>query len=841
MPQSDNSRVEQLLAAMRLDEKALLTAGEDLWSLPAIERVGIPKVRVTDGPSGARGPQLPGQGGGWTSVCVPCGSALGATWDVELVERVGALLGREARRKTCHVLLAPTVNLHRSPLAGRNFECYSEDPRLSGALAAAFIRGAQGEGVATTVKHFVCNDAETERYTMSSVVDERTLRELYLVPFEHAVRDGGSLGIMTAYNRLNGEWCSERGDLLAIARDEWGFEGFVLTDWYGVASTTRSAEAGVDLEMPGPPRAFGPAIATAVERGELDEARLDAQVSHLLSVLDRVGALDATGEEPRSEDLPEERELVREASAASIVLLENRGVLPVDSATTGRVLVVGPNADRPSFNGGGSAQVEQAYTITPLQALRASFGPATEVRFEPGTRIDRTVPTLEVPTEVEYHAGAGLGGEALLVTSLRAFEVVSLGPPPGVEKPFSFRAVGVLEPEVTGRYELTLVQSGRARLLVDGEVLLDGFESPPPRSSAYLGYGSEEMRAFVELEAHAKVEIAIEYSSSGARGVNVVKVGCREVLAEDALDRAAAAAAEADVVIAVVGTTREWESEGFDRVSMTLPGAQDELVRRVAAANPRTVVALNTGAPVAMPWADDVGAIVQLWFGGQEMSGALADIMTGDAEPGGRLPTSIPFRLEDNPSFGNFPGESSEVRYGEGLFVGYRWYDTRGIAPRYPFGHGLAYTTFSIGEPACPVSVFRSGDRLAVTVPVANTGSRGGSQVVQLYVAPLDAPVVRPEQELVAFAKVHLEPGEVRDVVLELDDRAFAYWDVGTAETIALRARVPDTGRPRPEAEERSPGWVVAPGSYELRVGSSSAAIAHRLRVVVPDAGSPDA
>jgi beta-glucosidase len=587
--------------------------------------------------------------------------------------------------------------------------------------------------------------------------------------------------------------------------------------------------------MPGPPRAFGPAVAASVERGELDEARLDAQVAHLLSVFDRVGALDAADDEPRSEDLPEERALVREASAASMVLLENRGVLPVDPSIIRRVLVVGPNADRASFNGGGSAQVEQPYTITPLEALRARFGPEVEVRFEPGTRIDRTVPTLAVPTEVEYHAGAGLDGDALSIESFRAFELVSLGPPPGVEKPFSYRAVGVFEPEVGGRYELTLVQSGRARLIVDGDVLLDGFESAPPRSSAFLGYGSEEMRAFVDLDAHAKVEVVVEYSSSGARGVNVVKVGCREVPAEDAIDSAAGAAAEADVVIAVVGTTREWESEGFDRDSMSLPGAQDELIRRVAAANPRTVVAVNTGAPIAMPWADDVGAIVQLWFGGQEMSSALADVLTGDATPGGRLPTSIPFRLEDNPSFGNFPGESSEVRYGEGLLVGYRWYDTRGIAPRYPFGHGLTYTTFSIGEPTCSSRVFRPGDRLTVSVPVANTGDRNGSHVVQLYVAPLDAPVVRPEQELVAFAKVHLEPGEVRDVELSLDDRSFAYWDVGTAETIALRARVPDTGRPRAQTAERAPGWVVAPGCYELRFGSSSADVAHRLRLDVPD------
>src|SRR3954463_14105662 len=286
--------IEGIVDEMTVDEKAALTAGEDLWSTVAIERVGIPKVRVTDGPNGARGPFLPGSGTA-TAVCVPTGSALGATWDVDLLHRVGELLGTETRRRGCRVLLAPTVNIHRSPFAGRNFECYSEDPLLSGALAAAFVRGAQSKSVATTVKHFVANDAEFERMSMSSVVDERTLREIYLLPFEMAVREGGSLGLMTSYNRLNGTWCGEDPDLYSILRDEWGFEGFVVSDWYA-ATSTASAQAGLDLEMPGPARAFGSALVAAVKAGELDESVLDDQVARVLGVFDRLGALDDPGD-----------------------------------------------------------------------------------------------------------------------------------------------------------------------------------------------------------------------------------------------------------------------------------------------------------------------------------------------------------------------------------------------------------------------------------------------------------------------------------------------------------------------------------------------------------------
>jgi beta-glucosidase len=823
--------IEALVAGMTLDEKASLTAGEDLWSTVAVDRLGIPKVRVTDGPNGARGAHLPG-GGDTTSVCVPCGSALGATWDAALVERVGALLGLETRRRGCRVLLAPTVNIHRSPLAGRNFECYSEDPFLSGTLAAAFIRGAQSHGVATTVKHFVGNDAEFERMSMSSVIDERTLREIYLLPFELAVKDGGSLGVMTGYNRLNGEWCGERGDLYGILRDEWGFEGFVVSDWYA-ATSTASARAGMDLEMPGPARAMGSAVAAAVRDGALDESVVDAQVRRLLSVFDRIGALDDADDAlPTSPDEPEDRDVARAASIGSIVLLQNDGALPIDPGAVARVAVIGPNADRAVMMGGGSASVTPAYHISPLDALRERFPGATVVH-EPGVGIDRSVPLLRAPCHIEYFAGDDWSGAVLRTEQRDTTEVFYLGAPPDVPEPFSFRATATFVPETSAPHLFSLVQAGRARVLVGGEVVLDGIADPMARDAdSYFGSGSAERDAEVALVAGDPVEVVVEYTSAGSGGVYAAKVGCRASVPPEALSRAVEAAAGADVAVVVVGTTAEWESEGFDRRTMALPGEQDQLIERVVAAQPNTVVVVNAGAPVAMPWADAVPAIVQVWFGGQEMGNAVADVLTGAADPGGRLPTTIPLALEHNPSFGNFPGENDEVRYGEGLFVGYRWYEARRLPVRFPFGHGLSYSTFTIGEPVLSSTTFAPGDTVLVDVAVENTGHRAASEVVQCYVAPSRPRRTRPDKELKAFAKVHLGPGEQTTVRFELGDRAFAYWDLGSGERAALKARLPFATM-AVEHEPRPAGWRVDDGTYHLRIGRSSADIAHTVAVAV--------
>ena len=828
--------IDALVASLTLDEKAALTAGRDNWSTTAVPRAGIPSVRVTDGPNGARGSSVLGAGEA-TAACVPCGSALGATWDPELIERVGALLGEEALTKRCGVLLAPTLNLHRSPLSGRNFECFSEDPLIAGRAGAAFVRGVQSRGVSTTPKHLAGNEAEFERYTISSAIGERALRELYLVPFELAVREGGADGAMTAYNRLNGRYCTEDEALLGgILRGEWGFCGFVVSDWFGLGSTAGSARAGLDLEMPGPGRSFGPALADAVRAGEVEEALVDAQARRLLGALERRGALDVPGDEPEeSVDRPQHRALAREAAAASMVLLRNDGLLPLDPSGLRRLAVIGPNAARAAIMGGGSAKLRPHYAVTPLEALRERLGAAVEVVHEPGCDIDRTVPELRAPFSIELDGGRATARRA---DGLLMFDAL---PEPLDVADFSFRAVAEITPAVSGAHTFTLVQAGGARVLVGGRLVLDGIAHPPPRGEGLIGMASEEVSAAVDLAAGEPVEVVVEYRSAGApAGLRGARVGMRPPRDADASGRAVRAGTGCDAVVLVVGTTDEWESEGSDRASMDLPGPQDELVERVLAANPDTVVVVNAASPVTMAWADRARAVLVTWVGGQEMAGALAEVLTGAAEPGGRLPTTIPLALEHNPSHGNFPGENGEVVYGEGVLMGYRWYEARRLPVRFPFGHGLSYSRFAIGEPRLSSPRFAPGGTLTVEVDVTNTGGRAGAEVVQCYVAAPPGPLTRPTKELRDYAKVHLEAGETRTVSFALGDRAFACWDPGDPDWPALAERIAVSPLAAYAAGRRAgaPGWRIFPGRHELHVGRSSADVAH---VAAVEVGAPQA
>jgi len=839
--------VQALVDALTLEEKAALTAGEDLLSTVAVERLGIPKVHVTDGPNGARGNALPGMGSA-PSACIPCGSALGATWDPVLVETLGALVGREARDRGCRGLLAPTVNLHRSPLAGRNFECYSEDPLLSGRLAAGYVRGVQSEGVFATVKHFVGNDAEFERASISSVIDERSLRELYLVPFEIAVSEGGALAIMTAYNRLNGRWLTQQPELLlGILRDEWGFEGLVMTDWFAVTDTNVSLAAGLDLEMPGPARGLGATVVDAVKKGDVDEADLDAAVNRLLGGFDRIGALDgpAPAIAPTTPTLSDVA-LLRRAASGATVLLSNDGVLPL-SPTATRIALLGAPALTPTIMGGGSAQVTPHHVESVVDALTDALGPDRRVVYERGCEPSQSPtvvggPVLRAPDGfvAESYAGLALAGPVTETERLRELRMMKIGLSfQPAEGDWSMRVSGTVVPEETGIFQLALAQAGLARLLVNDEVVLDGFTNrPPPGGNDFFGQASQDLVADVHFEKDVPVDVVVEYAFTDT-SLAGFRVGFRTTDGDALLERAVAAAAAADVAIVCVGTSAETETEGRDRTTLALPGRQAELVRRVAASKNRTVVVVNAAAPVDMEWAEDVAAVLQCWFGGQEMAGGLADVLVGIAEPGGRLPTTLPIRLEHTPSHANFPGENGELRYGEGLFMGYRGYEHSAIAPRFPFGHGLSYTSFDLGEPTLSTATHRSGGTVTVSVPVTNVGTRAGSEVVQCYIAPASPRLARPRKELKAFAKVALDPGETTVVELALDDRAFAYWDPGQDDWSAVQAFVPEMFNfLSPPAPRRERGWQVDAGSYEILIGRSSADIAHRCTVQVPDVAS---
>ncbi len=794
-----SERIEKLVAELTLDEKAALTAGVDLWHGPGADRLGIPALKVTDGPSGARGEQWSGR----PSANFPCGTALGATWNIDLVHEVGKRLGVEARRKQAHALLAPTVNIHRHPLAGRNFECYSEDPVLSARMAVAYITGVQSQGVGCTVKHFVANDSEFERMTISSEVDERTLREISLVPFEAAVKEAGTWALMTAYNRVNGPYCSEHAELLAMLRNEWQFEGLVISDWYGTHSTVSAATAGLDLEMPGPPQWFGHKLAAAVRAGEVPESALDDKVHRVLSLMERTGRLDDERPQEVCIDDPIDRAIARRAAGESFVLLQNqRAALPI-SAATKTIAVIGPNADATVIQGGGSARVTPHPPVSPLAGLRARFAPAgVEVAHERGCYSFKRTPVLEDPVlrgplAVQYFAGRERAGDPVYEEGSARGLFTFIGPVGhGVPGEFSLKVRGTVVAPETGDWTFTLVQVGRAKLSVDGDVIVDNWE-PTERSDAFMGHGSAEAAGTIALTAGEPHTLEVEFVPP--RGLGGLEIGCRPPAPPDLMDRAVALARRADAVVCVVGTDNDWETEGHDRESMALPPPQDELVRAIAAVNQSVVVVVNAASPIEMPWADDAAAILQAWFPGEEWGYALADVLSGDVSPSGKLPTTIPVRLEDTPAFTNYPGERGKVRYGEGIFVGYRWYDARRIEPRFCFGHGLSYTTFELGSP--------TWDGNALHVLVTNTGSVRGAETVQCYVRDSEASVARPQQELKAFAKAWLDPGESRDLTLRLDERAFAFWDV---------------------AEH---AWTVEPGEFELRVGTSSRAIAHRLTI----------
>jgi beta-glucosidase len=805
----DEGRIERLLEQLTVEESIRLVSGSDTWHTAEIDRLGIPALKVTDGPSGARGATF----GSVTSASFPCGSALGATWNPDLLREVGMAIATEVRRKGAQVLLGPTINLIRHPLAGRNFECYSEDPFLTSVLATAYVKGVQSRGVAATAKHFVANDSEHQRHTISSEVSERALRELYLAPFEAVVK-AGVWAIMAAYNRVNGVYAAEHPLLSGVLKREWGFSGLVMSDWWGTASTVRAAVSGLDLEMPGPPTRFGHLLAKAIEDGEVPHEVLKEKNRRLLRLALRVGALDdRTPETPEvAIDDPQDRELIYRAAVESAVLLRNNRLLPLDPHH--RIALIGPLARYLAVQGGGSAYVEPHRTADLLSSIERRA--ISQVIYEQGCTLRDQPSILEhgLITEVEGRETDGLtieflDGETVLSSSFRRrLQLSWLGDPlPGVVTgAFSLRASATFVPEHSGDHMFTISSVGPARLWLNDVCVVDNSDPEPGRS--FYGAGSAERRGQITLEAGRRYQLQVTYEAPGSGGVRGVMASCLPPCPPDLLDRAVRVAQDADVAIVVVGTGPELDREGADRPGLTLPGGQDELVTRVAGANQRTVVVVNAGAPVTMPWVHDVAAILWVWLPGQEADEALADILFGAAEPSGRLPVSIPRRLEDCPSHLRYPGEEDHIVYSEDIFMGYRGLERSKIVPLFPFGHGGSYTSFALGNATLHRDASGS---TTVALEVANTGKRRGSTTVQVYVAPPpDSKWLRPPQELGGFAKVFLDPGERRQVEMTLDTRVFQVWST------------------------RQASFVTDPGIYKVRVATSSSEILEELELEVP-------
>lgn len=800
-PAAVERRVESLLAQLTRREKIALLAGGSSFGTTAIERVGIPALAFADGPNGIR------SNNDEVATVFPTGAGLAATWNPDVVRAAGAAIGEEVHALGVHVLLGPNVNIQRTPLAGRNFEAYSEDPYLAGRIGTGFVNGVQSRGVGTSPKHFVANEQELERLRSSSNLDERTLREIYLAPFEMIVKEARPWTVMAAYNRVNGIYMTENAGLLrGVLKGEWGFDGVLMSDWGAVHTTAPSMNGGTDLEMPGPARFYGNALAEAARTWQVEQPLIDDAARRMLRLIVRSGALDTQPLAPGRHDSGSaaHRDAALAVAREAIALLKNeQGLLPLQRGRVKTLAVIGPNADVPLLQGGGSAAVVPARLVTPLTALREAAGPGITIRHAQGVDNDRVPPPADhrmLSTDqsrkvaglaVTYYAGARAAGtpdysgvETYFDKTMFASQLTQM----------TGRWEGWFWPTRDGVHEFKLATRGEGTLTLDGKVVIGkDVGKALPAESDFLDAGKV---ASVTLQKGRGYRLRIDYVSLPI-AFHQMHFGVR--LPPPTIEEAVQAARGADVALVFVGVSRTSESEGRDRTSMALGGRQDELVEAVLAANPNTVVVLHNGAPLELPWAARVPALVEAWLPGQEGAPALAQILFGDANPSGRLPFTFPRRIEDNPTH-LYYSAGRDANYGEGVFVGYRYYDRKQVAPLFPFGHGLSYTQFEYSNLRVPDS--SAGPTLDISVDVKNTGTRAGAEVVQLYVGDeATRNVVRPVKELRGFAKPLLAPGETRTLHFTLSARDLAYYDVHVHD------------------------FVATPGVHTVYVGSSSADI----------------
>ncbi|KAM6478097.1 glycoside hydrolase family 3 protein [Trichoderma sp. SZMC 28011] len=819
--------VETVLAQLSQNQKIALLSGIDFWHTFPIPEHNVPSVRLTDGPNGIRGTKF---FAGVPAACLPCGTALASTWDKQLLRRAGKLLGDECIAKGAHCWLGPTINTPRSPLGGRGFESFSEDPHLSGVLAASMILGCESTGVISAVKHFVGNDQEHERRAVDCLITQRALREVYLRPFQIVARDAKPGALMTSYNKVNGKHVADSSEMLEdLLREEWDWDPLIVSDWYGTYTTIDAIKAGLDLEMPGVSRYRGKYIESALQARLLKQSTIDERARRVLKFAQKAGQLKVS-EVERGRDFPEDRALNRQISSSSIVLLKNEdSFLPLPK-TNAKVALIGSHVRLPAISGGGSASLLPYYTVSLYDAVSEAL-PGATITHEVGAYAHQMLPVISsMLSKAVIHFYNDpitvtdrklLGSENVASTS---FQLMDYNGVPTLNKAmFWGTLLGDFVPTETGTWEFGLSVFGTANLYIDDELLIDN-TTHQTRGTAFFGKGTTEKIGSKEMVAGSTYKLRLEFGSANTTkmetvgmvnfGGGAVHLGaCVKIEPQEMIARAVRAAADADYTIICTGLSGEWESEGFDRPHMDLPPGVDTMISQVLDAAPNAVVVNQSGTPVTMKWAHKAKAIVQAWYGGNETGHGIADVLFGDVNPSGKLSLSWPVDVKHNPAYLNYASVGGRVLYGEDVYVGYKFYEKTEREVLFPFGHGLSYATFALSDPVVKTvpETFRPNQPSVAIVRLKNTSKVAGAQVLQLYISAPNSPTQRPTKELQGFEKVYLEAGEEKEVHIPIDKYATSFWD---------------------EIENK---FKSEEGTYEVLVGVSSQEILGRGKLVVPE------
>ncbi|KAF4968983.1 hypothetical protein FZEAL_10311 [Fusarium zealandicum] len=824
--------IQAILSTLTLEEKISLLAGKDLWETVPVPSKGVPNVKTSDGPNGARGAAF---AGGTSAACFPAACLMASTFDVKLAKRIGAALAEETQSKGARCLLAPTMCLHRHPLGGRNFESFSEDPFLTGKMAARVVEGLQEAGVSATIKHFAVNEQETDRLTVDETVSERALRELYLRPFEIAVKEAKPWAVMTAYNMINGHHADSHPFLLKkVLRGDWGWEGLVMSDWGGVNSTPDSLEAGLDLEMPGPTRwRKTEDVIAAIKAGKTSEKTIDERAARVLQFLERLRCFeDPTIPDEKAINKPEHQALIREAGSKGIVLLKNQDqILPLSKdKVKGKKIALLGHAKIGLAHGGGSASVNAHYKVTPWDAMHEALGDSVEFSYAKGAHTFRMLPAIAENV-------VGLDGKPGFT-----FKLFEPGNPEPIETRhghadsevsvlsgfgFSHKDVsleGTFTAQESATYYFSCSGLGPSKLVIDDKLIYEQTENCKDAMGFLFG-GAPAPEFKVSFEAGRQYKLFLHTSPPAPNdredlGILEGRCGLRvgymseSEYERDLLGEAVEVAKAADIAVVFTGHEPFWETEGQDQVSFNLPkdGSQDRLIASIAAANPNTIVVNSTGVAVAMPWLDQIQGLLQTWYPGQECGNSIADVLTGAQTPEGHLTCTFPKKIEDCPAYGNFPGDyvdgKLKVTYEEGVFVGYRHFDRLPADKlNFPFGFGLSYTTFDFSG----LEVKKSDDGYVASVNVANTGSVVGAIAVQVYVGAAETAKENPVKQLAAFEKVTVKPGETTKVEVPVRARDFAFFD------------------------ESAQKWVIKGGEYKFTVAQSAGDAGVESRISVEE------